>query len=920
MICSILAVYTNKEPMKIFRYLLVVILIIFQGSVLLAQDTISINTLVDKNQKLIEEYPLEKVYLHFDKPYYALGDTIWYKAYIATGQDIPSDLSKVVYVDLITEKDSLIRSMRLPVVNTSAYGSIVLDPSAYKPGNYRVRAYTYWMLNFSDEYFFSKNIPVGDAINKKVITNINLTGNSEGNTASIDAKIIFKDPDGAPFANKRVNWRVISKFESIARGRETTGPDGTVLLKLSAAEKAALDTGILETVLETESEKTVTSLFPLKNSFAEADLQFFPEGGDLIEGLNSKVAFKAIQEKGKGIDIKGEIIDNTGKIIAKIESQHLGMGAFKLLPEAGKTYTANVSFANGIKKSFTLPAAKASGLSLSVVNTTPTNILLQIAGNKAYFDANLDKTLYLVARSKGLICFAAQTKLSTISVGASMPKNKFPEGIVQITVFTTSGEPITERLIFVKHNDISSLSINSDKKVYGIRQPVKMNVTAKTNNQPVEGNYSVSVINETKVPHDEDEQSTILSSFLISSELQGYIEKPNYYFHQINEKKIADLDLLMLTQGYRKYAYKSILKDEKPVISLLPEQGIEFKGILRTSNGMPVSNGSLKLVVPASRFYAETKTNLKGEFKFEKVIVPDSAEVTISARSTTAAKNMMINLDGTAFPVITKNVNRADEKLNIDSVLAPYLDNSKRQYRLVMQMLQEVVVTATAIKKPSHMDHPALSGLATVPDHLIESSRFQGCNVFLQCLQTAATGLTMADNNFYVTRVYNSGLRVPVQIFHNGMPVDFNYLNNIMPSDVDNVEVFLKDELGMISRTYNTNGVLVINSKKAVKGSALSPDELRKLFPQSNVLTFNPHGYAKTKEFYVPKYLTPASRTTGSDFRSTVYWNPRVFTDKNGAFNFEFYNGDVKGTYKAVVEGTDIDGNLSRFIYRYKVE
>ena len=238
--------------MKIFRYLLVVILIIFQGSVLLAQDTISINTLVDKNQKLIEEYPLEKVYLHFDKPYYALGDTIWYKAYIATGQDIPSDLSKVVYVDLITEKDSLIRSMRLPVVNTSAYGSIVLDPSAYKPGNYRVRAYTYWMLNFSDEYFFSKNIPVGDAINKKVITNINLTGNSEGNTASIDAKIIFKDPDGAPFANKRVNWRVISKFESIARGRETTGADGTVLLKLSAAEKAALDTGILETVLETE--------------------------------------------------------------------------------------------------------------------------------------------------------------------------------------------------------------------------------------------------------------------------------------------------------------------------------------------------------------------------------------------------------------------------------------------------------------------------------------------------------------------------------------------------------------------------------------------------------------------------------------------------------------------------------------------
>jgi len=906
--------------MKIFRYLLIAVFVIFQAPKLIAQDTLSLNTLVAKTQKLVEEYPTEKVYLHFDKPYYALGDTIWYKAYVATGQDLPSDLSKVLYVDLISEKDSLIRSMRLPVVNTSAYGSITLDPTAYKPGNYRIRAYTYWMLNFSDEYFFSKNIPVGDAISKKVITNISLKGENSGNTPLINARIVFKDPEGAPFANKKINWRVISKFESIARGRETTDAGGAVSLKLTASEKAALDTGILETVLEVETEKTITSLFPLKNSFSEADIQFFPEGGDLIEGISSRIAFKAIQEQGRGIHVKGEIVDNTGKLIAKIESQHLGMGSFKLTPENGKTYTANVSFANGIKKSFPLPDTKASGLAISVISTNPTSILLQIASNKSYFDANLDKTFYLVARSKGIICFAAQTKLSTINVGASIPKNKFPDGIVQITVFSTSGEPLTERLVFVKHNDITSLSLSSDKKVYGIRQPVKMNVTAKTKNVPVEGNFSVSVINESKVPHDEDEASTILSSFLISSELQGYIEKPNYYFNQVNEKKIADLDLLMLTQGYRKYSYKSILKGEKPVISMLPEQGIEFSGILRTSNGMPVSNGSLKLVVPASRFYAETKSNLKGEFKFEKVIVPDSAEVTISARSTTAAKNMMIVLDGTAFPVVTKNINRADEKLNIDSVLAPYLDNSKRQYRLVTQMLQEVVVKATAIKKPSHMDHAALSGLSTIPDHLIDSDRFQGCNVFLNCLQSAATGLTYADNNFYVTRVYNSGLRVPVQIFYNGMPVDANYLNNIIPADVDNVEVFLKDELGMVSRTYNTNGVLVINSKKAAKGSALTPDELKKLFPQNNVLNFNPQGYAKTKEFYVPKYLTPASRTAGADYRSTVYWNPRVFTDKNGTFSFEFYNGDVKGTYKAVVEGTDIDGNLSRFIYRYKVE
>jgi hypothetical protein len=596
------------------------------------------------------------------------------------------------------------------------------------------------------------------------------------------------------------------------------------------------------------------------------------------------------------------------------------MGAFTLLPEAGKTYSANLTFANGIKKTVPLPASKPSGLTLSVVNSTPSSIMIQISTNQAFYNTNKDKNFYLVARSKGVIAFAAQAALNTMTIGASIPKNKFPDGILQITVFTTKGEPLAERLVFIKRNTISSLSLSSDKKIYGTRQAVKMNVLAKTNNVPVEGNFSISVINESKVPFNDDDETTILSSFLISSELQGFIEKPNYYFQQINEKKTADLDLLMMTQGYRKFSYNDILAGKAPVISVLPEQGIEFSGILRTSNGMPVSNGSLKLVVPESRFYAETKSNLKGEFKFEKVVITDSTEATISARSQTAAKNMMIMLNGSGFPTIARNKNIAEEKLNIDSVLLPYLDNSKRQYRMITQMLQEVVVKATAIKKSSHLDHPSLSGLATVPDHQIESDRFQGCVIFLNCLQSSAAGLIFSDNNFYVARVFNSGLKVPVQIFYDGMPVDVNYLNNVQTADVDNVEIFLKDDLGLVNRAYNTNGVLVINSKKTEKGKAVTAEDLKKLFPPSNVLTFKPQGYIKKREFYTPKYLTAASRTVGADYRSTVYWNPRVFTDKDGTMALEFYNGDNKGTYKAVVEGTDIDGNLSRFIYRYKVE
>ncbi|MEJ7691457.1 Ig-like domain-containing protein [Daejeonella sp.] len=904
--------------MRILRFLIIPFLALIQADFVYSQDTVGLNSLIEKNQKLITEFPTEKVYLHFDKPYYAVGDTIWFKAYIASGQDQPSDLSKIVYVDLVSDQDTLVKAMRLPVVNTSAYGSITLDPLVYKSGNYRVRAYTYWMLNSDESYFFNKNIQIGNAINRKAITSISIKAEDAGGSPRANVQVVYKDPDGKPLANARVAWRLISNFEDISKGRGTTDANGVLTLALTANQKAALNAGVLETILEIADDK-ITSTFPLKNSFAEADIQFFPEGGEFVENVRSKIGFKALGEKGLGIGVTGEIVDNSGKSVATLETQHLGMGIFALLPEPGQSYKANLSFSNGVKKTVAIPAAKSAGIALSVINTDPASLLLRVTSNNTYFTANQNKNFYIVARSKGVICYAAKASLSAASFSASIPKDKFPTGIVQVTLFSSAGEPLTERLIFNKQRDVLTLAVNSDKKTYGVRQPVKMSVTAKTNNTPVEGNFSISVINESKVPYDENKESTILSTLLLSSELKGYIEEPNYYFNQVNEKKRSDLDVLMLTQGYRKFAYKDILADKGPTVSFLPEQGMEFSGTLRSANGMPVSKGSLKLVVPKSRFYAEALTDVNGIFKFKNVVVPDSAEVSITARTATGARNMMIMLDGSAFPAVTKNVNAPGEVLNIDSILSPYLQNSQRQYRLSTQMLQEVVVKAAPIKKVSHNDFPALSGLSMLADHTIDNERFKGCNVMISCLQTAAMGLTFSDNNFFVTRVFNSGLKVPVAIFLDGMQIEATFLNNIVPSDVESVEVFLKDDLGLVNRTYGTNGVLSIYSKKDAK-KPVTADDLKKLFPPNNVLTFNPQGFIKGREFYVPKYITAESRTVGSDLRTTVYWNPKVFTDKNGNMSFEFYNGDNKGNYKATVEGTDIDGNLARFIYRYKVE
>jgi len=166
-----------------------------------------------------------------------------------------------------------------------------------------------------------------------------------------------------------------------------------------------------------------------------------------------------------------------------------------------------------------------------------------------------------LAKASGVICFAAKTQLQNQIYYAKVPKTKFPTGIVQVTLFTSDGEPISERIAFIQHHDQLNLSISSDHPDYTTRQKVKLNISAKSNSQPDEGNFSISVIDDSKVPYDENAETTILTNLLLTSDITGYIEKPNYYFNHPDEKTAGDLDVLMQTQGYRRFSYDNILND-----------------------------------------------------------------------------------------------------------------------------------------------------------------------------------------------------------------------------------------------------------------------------------------------------------------------------------------------------------------------
>ncbi len=883
------------------------------------QDTSTLKSILTKTIDYANARPAEKVYLHLDKPYYAIGDTIWFKAYVTAGLHEPSALSKIVYVDIYTSRDSLVETLKLSVVNSIASGDITLAPLTYKQGNYHLRAYTNYMRNDSPDYFFNKTITVGDLIENEVLTKVSFSGAAKDNPSKANAGIYYKDGNGTPYANKKVSWHVDVDYETIAKGKGTTDQNGFLPISIGSKQNVSLATGTLFTVITTNDKKSVTSTFPLRNATATPDIQFFPEGGSLITGVRTKVAIKAVAANGLGLNAKGTITDNDGKNVAEFNAAHLGMGVFAMQPEAGKTYSANVVFADGSKTTINLPKVSAEGINMAISNTDENNLMIRISANDVFLQKNQNKSFYIIARSGGVVCYAAQTSLQALIYSASIPKSKFPTGIVQLTLFATNGQPISERVAFIQHNDQMNIGLTSAKTNYLSREKVKINLSAKNKALPAEANLSVAVIDESKVPFDENAETTILTYLLLTSDLKGYIEKPNYYFKNPTPETAADLDLLMLTQGYRRFSYDVILSGKYPEITFFPEGGIDINGTLRDLTGMPIARGVVKLQVPDHNFSTQVVTNAAGIFTFPKVLVRDSSKVVLSAKGNSNSNNMMIMLSGTSAQKVNPNPQAPNDVMNIDSTLSIYLKNSKSQYFNTRTLKEVTIKDVVTKKKPSHADYPALTGLSMLPDQLISADRLTPCNIFTLCLQSAVLGLTFQDNNFYVRRDYQAGNKTPVQVFVDGSPVDVNYLNSLNATEVESIEVFLKDDVSGINRTYGTNGILEVNMKKVEKKKYTAKD-IQDLIPQPSVVTFVPKGYTSGRVFYSPKYEVTRSTMQGFDYRTTLYWNPRIVTDEKGNASFEYYNSDGKGTYRVIAEGIDKDGNIGRTNYRYKVQ
>jgi hypothetical protein len=780
---------------------------------------------IDRLTKFTTEFPQEKVHLHLDKPYYAIGEQIWLKGYIVTAEkNEPSALSKVLYVDLIDEANVIRQAIRLPINNGRANGHILLSDTL-KAGVYRIRSYTNYMRNFDANFFFEKQLNIGDIFN-------------------------------------------------------------------------------IENAKQVPELKTV------------AQLDFFPEGGNLIGGIRSKVGIKATTKDGKGVNVSGFITDETNSKVALFTTEHAGMGAFAINPQLGKKYKAYIVNEDGKQQEFNFPEALTSGYTLAINTLTgDDNLIIKIAASA---DLVKGQMINIIGQSNGKVYYSSSTKVTGGILTATISKKTFPTGIVQFTAITDDKTPVAERLVFINHNDQLKININPENNSSPLRSKANFGLMVTDyNNNPIDGNFSISVTDIGKVPFNENEETTILSNLLLTADLKGFIEQPNYYFTETNQGREQHLDHLLLTQGWTRFVWKDLLKNAPTAVNYRVEESLEISGKITSLENKPLPNVKVILLstTPGFNLLIDTVSNSEGKFIFDKLDFPDTVTFLVRAKDDKLANSVRISLNNLPKP---KPSHYLPSSINIQS----YLESTKLLYEEQSKYnvidgsirLREVKITGQKAQIEKTKASPFSANKAKA-DYVITKDKLKSVTNLFDAFYSFP-GIYVRGSDIVrssvrtVSITAKDGKPKPMAIFLDGQRYRMG-INDIPPTTVESIEILTSLSNTTIYGDDGYWGVIVITTKR------LDPGEET---VTTNILKVNKNGYALVKEFYMPNYDDPKVNRKIQDLRSTIYWAPNINTAANGRGNFSFFTASTQGKYRIVIEGMDNYGDIGRKTFIYTVQ
>lgn len=635
-------------------------------------------------------------------------------------------------------------------------------------------------------------------------------------------------------------------------------------------------------------------------------LQFFPEGGNFIAGFNNVVAFKATRPGGYPVNVSGKLLNSSGKEVCTFASQHDGMGFIELTPATGETYTAIIDGDQSGKK-FILPPASDKGVLLALLPHP----------QGAFFDLRqresdpARKAAYMLGQMQHHVVFRQQLAPGKDNFEGVLNTTHLHSGILQVTVFTEAGLPLAERLFFVNNKEyLVKGDIRADTLAAAARGKNMFRISLK---DTIQGSLSVSVT-DADFALEPVRVENIYSGLLLTADLQGYVHQPSWYFSGDADSVKSALDLLMMTQGWRRFRWEELPRKLIEPMPFSDPQYISITGKIRLDgSNKGYADKPLLALINAEGLKNNAQfftTDKNGGFSIDSLLFFGNARIFIldirGKKSRYIDVKMTSDSLGKPYPVLLQQPVEFPDTADLDNVkklAADYADLSAAKGLL----LEEVTLTVKK-KTPTEIldDNYArgqFSGQSGKIYDLVNTEEFIPDGNVFDYLIPRVPGLNVTVDGFEYMVYYRQGPTVsslgsiPMTVYLNEIETDPTVVATIPATEIAMVKVY---STFAAASGAGAGGALAIYTRKGndVKSST-----------RGDVIRYN--GFTVVKEFYVPDYKTDPAVFNKPDNRITLDWRPNIFVNNiNPVIPLSFYNNDRTRRFRVVVEGMTTDGKL----------
>ena len=835
------------------------------GTILQAQNLSPIPKISQQMADYFNYYPKEKVFIATDKSHYKPGETIWFRAFVTTGNNLPAtEETNELYVKLYDKKGNQILSETYRIENGSTPGDLTI-PETLQKGNYSLVAYTsahispeeisYTMLQIDPQYI---NQLVAEVVAKDSIS----TAGQKN-----ELVVVLRDVSGQIQKNTPLRYQLMNGTEVIEKGKVKTDEKGKTILPFTLPAKSNGEPFICE--LSDSKEEWKQEVF-LPSTADQLVVRFFPEGGDLINGTPSKIGFTAFNKWGIPVEVDGAIMDQDGKQVSLVKTFIKGLGLFSLAPTEKQKYKLVISGKSGQNQSFELPASRSDGMALSVAKTDAEFI----SANLIFADKQ-KHPIALVVTQGSTIYWAADMEINGIG-RIKIPTETLPHGINQLSVFSAEGRLLAQRIIFTdkKHELKIAFQPEKNKLAAGENMKVKVNLTDE-NGQPVSGNLSISVSdhfrNTAKKPQ-------ITECLLIGSEL----ETPFSIISEMFKGKISNtalLDVYLIANRIKGFDWEKmkLFKPENARSSNTGTNGIS--GIVTDKNGNKINKAKVSLVNNKNIQLHTTTTNPDGRFSFPNLNTTNADDFSAKATDPEGKRELKVILNK-----------------NLDAQMADFVANNAQKYSFT---IPEKVADENYFANNSDLFTKAPKVVKTNTIAIDNQRRMLSTATSLLDVIKSIKPYKITNGQIVFMGSENSiNYQGGALIVLDGQQLgtDVSALQNISPVEVDHINVSTN---AMDIQKYtglNSVGVIEIFMKKASMPEAETQTET-KVNKYDGV-------------YRIPNDFPTTTANPKRDSKTTLLWIADQQVNETGQFEFVVTAGKVLTDFVIEVQGITASGKM----------